>query len=461
MPYIGNQPAEQFTSFATQTFSVSATTSYTLDHAVTNENEIALFVNNVRQQPGSGKAYTATGTALTLSAATASTDTMYCVFLGRALQTVTPATNSITGSMINYPLTTFSSTGIDDNADATAITINSSEQVGIGTTSPDRELTVGGVANARIGILTTDNSSGASQLHFGDADNSQIGRIYYDHSDNSMRFHTNNSEFVRIDSSGRTFIGTTDSSLYNNTSGTGWFVIDGNMQVATNGNAIGDFNRMSSDGNLINFYQAGNAEGHISVSGSTVSYGGFTGTHWSRFTDNSKPTILKGTVLETLDEMCDWYNLEFDITDEEGNTNTKKIHHVLTDTQSVGDTVTYNYEGTDYQATIVKEADIKHMKSKVSDTTDAKNVYGVFYGWDEDGEGYNDFWVASVGSFVVRIHKDQTVVKGDLLQSNGDGTAKKQSDDNIKSSTFAKVLSNTKIETYSDGSYIVPCSLMC
>jgi len=101
MAYIGIQPAESFTSFATQTFSVSATTSYTLDHAVANENEIALFVNNVRQQPGSGKAYTATGTALTLSAATASTDTMYCVFLGRALQTVVPATNSITTSMIN------------------------------------------------------------------------------------------------------------------------------------------------------------------------------------------------------------------------------------------------------------------------------------------------------------------------------------------------------------------------
>jgi hypothetical protein len=101
MAFIGNQPAESFTSFATQEFSTSATTSYTLDHAVTNENEIALFVNNVRQQPGSGKAYTATGTTLTLSAATASTDTMYCVFLGRALQTVTPATNSITAAMIS------------------------------------------------------------------------------------------------------------------------------------------------------------------------------------------------------------------------------------------------------------------------------------------------------------------------------------------------------------------------
>ena len=100
MAYIGIQPAEKFTSFATQEFSTSATTSYTLDHAVANENELALFVNNVRQQPGSGKAYTATGTALTLSAATASTDTMYCVFLGRALQTVVPATNSITAGMI-------------------------------------------------------------------------------------------------------------------------------------------------------------------------------------------------------------------------------------------------------------------------------------------------------------------------------------------------------------------------
>jgi len=104
MAYIGIQPAEKFTSFATQTFSVSATTSYTLDHAVANENEIALFVNNVRQQPGSGKAYTATGTALTLSAATATTDTMYCIFLGRALQTVVPATNSITAAMVGNDL---------------------------------------------------------------------------------------------------------------------------------------------------------------------------------------------------------------------------------------------------------------------------------------------------------------------------------------------------------------------
>ena len=100
MSYIGIKPAESFTSFATQTFSTSATSSYTLDHAVTNENELALFINNVRQQPGSGKAYTATGTALTLSANTASTDTMYAVFLGRALQTVNPADASVGASQV-------------------------------------------------------------------------------------------------------------------------------------------------------------------------------------------------------------------------------------------------------------------------------------------------------------------------------------------------------------------------
>ena len=100
MAYIGNQPTDNFVTFATQNFSTSATSSYTLSHSVSNENEIALFINNVRQHPGSGKAYTASGTALTLSANTASTDVMYCIFLGRAIQSTVPATNSITAAMM-------------------------------------------------------------------------------------------------------------------------------------------------------------------------------------------------------------------------------------------------------------------------------------------------------------------------------------------------------------------------
>ena len=98
MAYIGNVPAEKYISLAVQHFSVSATTSYVLDNAVTNENEIALFINNVRQQPGGSYAYTATGTTLTLSAATAGTDTMYCIFLGQARETISPPASSVTNA---------------------------------------------------------------------------------------------------------------------------------------------------------------------------------------------------------------------------------------------------------------------------------------------------------------------------------------------------------------------------
>jgi len=98
MAYIGNTPAESFASFETETFTVSATTNYTLSHSVTNENEIRLVINGVVQQPGSGKAYTASGTTLTLSSATASGDVMYAVYLGRALQTVNPPAASVGNS---------------------------------------------------------------------------------------------------------------------------------------------------------------------------------------------------------------------------------------------------------------------------------------------------------------------------------------------------------------------------
>jgi hypothetical protein len=97
LAYLGNRPAESFASFEKQVFTiVNSQTAYTLSHSVTNENDIRLVVNSVVQEPGSGKAYTASGTTLTLSAAlTNGTDTMYCVFLGRALQTVNPPSGSV------------------------------------------------------------------------------------------------------------------------------------------------------------------------------------------------------------------------------------------------------------------------------------------------------------------------------------------------------------------------------
>jgi len=97
MAYLGNAPAEKYISFERQVFTiVNSQTAYTLSHSVTNENDIRLVVNNIVQEPGSGKAYTASGTTLTLSAALVNgTDEMYCVFLGRAVGTVNAPAGSV------------------------------------------------------------------------------------------------------------------------------------------------------------------------------------------------------------------------------------------------------------------------------------------------------------------------------------------------------------------------------
>ncbi len=104
MSYIGNQPAESYSAFQKQDFTTSATTSYTLDHPVANQNEIALFINFVRQEPTT--AYTASGTSLTLTSATSATDDMYCVFLGKAVQTVNPPSGSVGSSQVSADLIT-------------------------------------------------------------------------------------------------------------------------------------------------------------------------------------------------------------------------------------------------------------------------------------------------------------------------------------------------------------------
>ena len=109
MAYIGNKPADTFHSTAKQSFTPdSSTTAFTLNHSVSNENEIELFINNVRQEPGTGKAYTAAGTTLTMNGTPQTGDDMYVIFQGKAQghHFIPPA--SVQGSHVH---TTFDLTG--------------------------------------------------------------------------------------------------------------------------------------------------------------------------------------------------------------------------------------------------------------------------------------------------------------------------------------------------------------
>jgi len=122
--------------------------------------------------------------------------------------------------------TTFTSNGIDDNADAIAITINSSESVGIGETSPLGKLHVksadcggGTIAAGRdelvlegsgsVGMTMVGGTGNDIGIGFGDSDNTNIGLINYNNASNYMTLQTNDSVKMTILSDGNVGIGTT------------------------------------------------------------------------------------------------------------------------------------------------------------------------------------------------------------------------------------------------------------
>lgn len=97
MPYIGNPLATAFSTLNYQDLTGGTGLNFTLDYPVGSSQDIEVFVNNVRQEPG--EAYTANGTALTMTGTIAATDDFYVVFQGKAQQTVVPGAGTITQSM--------------------------------------------------------------------------------------------------------------------------------------------------------------------------------------------------------------------------------------------------------------------------------------------------------------------------------------------------------------------------
>jgi len=224
------------------------------------------------------------------------------------------------------------------------------------------------------------------------------------------------TERMRINSNGEI---TNKSSNIGSAVGNGFTLgpsNDGYFIVTRTSNSCLYINRETTDGTLVEFRQDNTTEGTISVSGTTVSYNGAHLSRWSQLPSGAERTdILRGSVLANIDEMCEW-------KDEENE---------------------------------------QLNRMKVSDVEGDKKVAGVFQAWDDDDDTYtNDFYCAMTGDFIIRIAAGVTVENGDLLMSAGDGTAKPQDDDIIRSKTIAKVTSTNVSCTYEDGSYCVPCVLM-
>jgi hypothetical protein len=241
-----------------------------------------------------------------------------------------------------------------------------------------------------------------------------------------MRFNVNGSQRGVIDSSGRLLMLKTAAGLANN--GFETHQSAAGFIGTTSTSAALYVNREDSDGTLVAFRQDNSNEGSIIVSGSTVTYNGGHLGRWSQTADGNRiDGLLKGTVMTNLDKMAVW-------TKEDGTTK--------------------NNEQLNCMAVSSVEGDV--------------NVAGVFINWNEEelydddysSSRVNDMNVAMTGDMVIRIASGMIVARGDLLMSAGDGTAKPQGDDIIRSKTIAKVISITKSHTYDDGSYLVPCVLM-
>jgi hypothetical protein len=317
-----------------------------------------------------------------------------------------------------------------------AMTLDASGNLGIGTTTPDifsrgYGKTVG-ISDSGSGgaVLQINSASGYGAIELG---RGGVRKAFFTAQSTvtefgnleavPLTFFTNSTERARIDSSGNLLVGTTSTTVGAGGSGVYGFRVDsasGIVQSATSGNLTAIFNRTTNDGTIVSLRQDGTEEGTISVSGTTVSYNGGHLARYAQTIGSKDDSLVKGTVLSNLDEMNVY-------TDADGNP---------VDNEQLN-------------------------KVKVSDVEGDANVAGVFVNWSHDeAHDVDEINMAMTGDMIIRIAQGVTVARGDLLMSAGDGTAKPQGDDIVRSKTVAKVTSTHVTCTYSDGSYCVPCVLM-
>ena len=307
-------------------------TTLTLSNDPLNENNTQVYIDGVYQNKDT---YSVSGTTLTFSTAPPNGSAVEAMTIQPTAVNV-PADASVTSAKLSGDLTTPGALTVTGTAEAhkveigdgsaggtseilfsdnvsgrgkilydhssnpetmllqttgsTAISIDNSQNVsipngsvGVGTSSPSRLAHLYGTSNPALRLDNGTNSvdigiatSNGALLNGSSANDLVIAR----NGAYNIKFGTNGSTRATIDGSGNLLVGTTDTTLYANTSGgeTGFSVSgDGSLQAArqttTATQGLFSFNKMGVDGNILEFYKDGATVGSIGVQSSRPYFG--------------------------------------------------------------------------------------------------------------------------------------------------------------------------------------------